>query len=47
MDPKEFKRLLKEFAPEQQITEADIQPTGPDGEKNYRPSYYQKFKSGY
>jgi hypothetical protein len=33
MDPKEFKRLLKEFAPEQQITEADIQPTGPDGEK--------------
>jgi hypothetical protein len=33
MDPKEFKRLLKEFAPEQQITEAEIQPTGPDGEK--------------
>jgi len=31
MDPKEFKRLLKEFAPEQQLHEADIIPMGPDG----------------
>ena len=33
MKPEEFKKLLKEFAPKQQITEADIVPTGPDGNK--------------
>ena len=33
MDPKEFKRLLKEFAPEQQINEVEIIPAGPDGEE--------------
>lgn len=33
MKPEEFKRLLKEFAPKQQIVEADIIPTGPDGSK--------------
>jgi hypothetical protein len=31
MNPEEFKRLLKEFAPTQQITEADVIPVGPDG----------------
>jgi hypothetical protein len=33
MNPIEFKRLLKEFAPQQQITEADIIPVGPDGKQ--------------
>ena len=33
MKPEEFKKLLKEFAPKKQITEADIIPTGPDGNK--------------
>ena len=29
----EFKRLLKEFAPKQQISEADVIPVGPDGKQ--------------
>lgn len=33
MGPEKFKQLLKEWAPEQQLHEADIIPTGPDGEK--------------
>jgi hypothetical protein len=33
MGPEKFKQLLKEWAPEQQLQEADIIPTGPDGEK--------------
>ncbi len=33
MRPEEFKKLLKEFAPVQQIQEADIKPVGPDGEQ--------------
>ena len=33
MNPIEFKRLLKEFAPKQQISEADIIPVGPDGKQ--------------
>lgn len=33
MKPEEFKRLLKEFAPKQALTEADIIPIGPDGNK--------------
>lgn len=33
MDPKEFKRLLKEFAPKQSLAEADVIPIGPDGNK--------------
>lgn len=33
MNPEEFKRLLKEFAPKQQIIEADVVPIGPDGAK--------------
>jgi hypothetical protein len=31
MKPEKFKQLLKEFAPEQTLTEADIIPVGPDG----------------
>jgi len=31
MTPEKFKQLLKEFAPEKQLTEADIIPKGPDG----------------
>jgi hypothetical protein len=31
MRPDEFKKLLKEFAPKQQIQEADVIPVGPDG----------------
>ncbi len=38
MKPEEFKRLLKEFAPTQQIVEADIIPTGPDGNKIEDPA---------
>ena len=38
MKPEEFKKLLKEFAPKQQITEADIVPTGPDGNKIEDPA---------
>jgi hypothetical protein len=33
MNPEEFKRLLKEFAPKQRIIEADVVPVGPDGAK--------------
>lgn len=33
MTPEKFKQLLKEFAPKQAITEADIVPVGPDGNK--------------
>jgi hypothetical protein len=33
MGPEKFKQLLKEWAPDQQLQEADIIPTGPDGEK--------------
>lgn len=33
MNPIEFKKLLKEFAPKQQISEADIIPVGPDGKQ--------------
>ena len=33
MGPDKFKQLLKEWAPEQQLHEVDIIPTGPDGEK--------------
>ena len=33
MRPEEFKKLLKEFAPAQQINEVEIIPAGPDGEK--------------
>jgi hypothetical protein len=38
MKPEEFKRLLKEFAPEQKLQEADIIPTGPDGQKIEDPT---------
>ena len=38
MKPEEFKRLLKEFAPKQQIQEAEIVPTGPDGNKIEDPN---------
>ena len=38
MKPEEFKRLLKEFAPKQQIQEAEIVPTGPDGNKIEDPA---------
>jgi hypothetical protein len=31
MTPDKFKQLLKEFAPEKQLHEADIIPVGPDG----------------
>jgi hypothetical protein len=33
MNPEEFKKLLKEFAPKRQIQEADVIPVGPDGKK--------------
>jgi len=33
MNPIEFKKLLKEFAPKQILTEADVIPIGPDGEE--------------
>jgi hypothetical protein len=33
MTPDQFKQLLKEFAPTQQINEVEIIPSGPDGEK--------------
>ena len=34
MNPIEFKKLLKEFAPKQKLTEdEDVIPLGPDGEK--------------
>ena len=33
MNPIEFKKLLKEFAPKQILTEVDIIPIGPDGAK--------------
>jgi hypothetical protein len=33
MTPEKFKQLLKEFAPKQTITEADVIPVGPDGQK--------------
>ena len=33
MNPEQFKKLLKEFAPAQQINETEIIPSGPDGEK--------------
>ena len=33
MNPIEFKRLLKEFAPKQKLTEVDVIPIGPNGEK--------------
>jgi hypothetical protein len=33
MTPDQFKQLLKEFAPTQQINEVEIIPAGPDGEK--------------
>jgi len=33
MNPIEFKRLLKEFAPKQTLTEEDIKPVGPDGKQ--------------
>lgn len=38
MKPEEFKKLLKEFAPKQQIQEAEIIPTGPDGNKIEDPA---------
>jgi len=38
MDPKQFKQLLKEFAPTQQINEAEVIPSGPDGEKITDPT---------
>jgi hypothetical protein len=31
MTPDKFKQLLKEFAPEQKLQEADVIPIGPDG----------------
>lgn len=31
MTPDKFKQLLKEFAPEQKLQEADVVPIGPDG----------------
>lgn len=31
MNPDTFKRLLKEWAPEQKLQEADVVPVGPDG----------------
>ena len=33
MKPEEFKRLLKEFAPQQKLNEEDVVPVGPDGNK--------------
>lgn len=33
MTPDQFKQLLKEFAPKQILTEADVIPVGPDGEE--------------
>ena len=33
MGPDKFKQLLKEWAPENQLHEVEIIPTGPDGEK--------------
>jgi hypothetical protein len=31
MTPDQFKQLLKEFAPQKQLQEADVIPVGPDG----------------
>jgi hypothetical protein len=31
MTPDKFKQLLKEFAPQKQLQEADVIPVGPDG----------------
>jgi hypothetical protein len=31
MTPDKFKQLLKEFAPQRQLQEADVIPVGPDG----------------
>ena len=33
MTPDQFKQLLKEFAPQKQLQEADVIPVGPDGNK--------------
>lgn len=33
MNPEKFKQLLKEFAPKQKLTEADVIPVGPDGKQ--------------
>ena len=33
MTPDQFKQLLKEFAPQTQLQEADVIPVGPDGNK--------------
>ena len=33
MTPDKFKQLLKEFAPQKQLQEADVIPVGPDGNK--------------
>jgi len=33
LNPEEFKRLLKEFAPKQILVEADVIPLGPGGEE--------------
>ena len=33
MHPEKFKQLLKEFAPKQKLTEADVIPVGPDGKQ--------------
>ena len=38
MTPDQFKQLLKEFAPTQQINEVEIIPSGPDGEKITDPA---------
>lgn len=38
MTPDQFKQLLKEFAPTQQINEVEIIPSGPDGEKITDPT---------
>lgn len=38
MKPEEFKRLLKEFAPKQNLQEADVVPVGPDGQKITDPT---------